>query len=848
MKHNKFNTSLQIAIICFYTMNLYSQSVLNVPATYKHIQTALNAAQEGDTVLVQPGHYYENLKWPKMNGIKLISAGTRENTIIDGKGIDRVIEVSTLFGSFTIDSTTLIQGFTIINGHLNSPGEYAFGAGIYLEFASPVLRNLTVRNNISTGDWCYGAGLFLEGSNSLMENIEVTENITESGSWSYGAGIYIDDGSNPIIKNALISKNRMMSGALWYYGAGIYIDGGSHVQLINSIISLNAVIGNSGHWYFGAGISCQGFLQRSYLEMINCNVVNNYEMNNNQLEGGGLYIDGSDVSVINSIFWDNGSSEILVDGFFEPSQLEISYSDIKGGWTGTGNINQDPLFLSNDYYFLKPESPCLGTGTLIHAPQDDILGNPRPSPVRSNPDMGAIEMDQDFSHVLAIVFYDENKNGKFDPDEHLQQNGSVTVFPSKQNLLYNNINGILALLKAGIYQIEFNSSSLPNWHLTSGSNSFEFDVKTKNFADTIYFGVAPDAFFSDLTTNIYSPPLRCNETVKFSVFLKNQGTRIENGILWFRVDDRLSTLNFVDQPDTMLNPNIYGWYYTDLYPGEGLMKCVKIKIPGIDVIKVGELIHFKSYLEEPSIPVHFTSNEFCYDPPMRCSVDPNDKLVNPMREHNYALFNEDLIYTIRFQNTGNDFAYRVVIRDTLDAKLDWSTFQVLNSSHPLQLITEIADNGIITFSFENIRLPYEKQDKEGSNGFICFKIKSIANVPEQSEIRNTASIYFDYNPPIHTNTTQSVMVEKIPTANSQLQEGMLGIKLFPNPASNYLSMTSDLQKPINYKLYASGGKEIQRGEFTGKCQLSLESIQAGIYILEFRYSEYVEYDKLIILK
>lgn len=126
---------------------------------------------------------------------------------------------------------------------------------------------------------------------------------------------------------------------------------------------------------------------------------------------------------------------------------------------------------------------------------------------------------------------------------------------------------------------------------------------------------------------------------------------------------------------------------------------------------------------------------YCYDVPIRCSFDPNDKMVNPMRAENYTLFNEDLIYTIRFQNTGNDLAYRVVISDTLDPKLDWSSLQVLNSSHQEHLATDVSENGIITFSFENIRLPFEKQDKEGSNGFVSYKIKSIANVPEKVQYK-----------------------------------------------------------------------------------------------------------------
>lgn len=848
MNHKNFYIKLQIFIFCMVALNLISQSVLNVPAAYKKIQSALDAAKEGDTILVQPGHYYENLNWPEVNGIKLISAGTPQNTIIDGKGIDRVIYISTLGGLFTIDSTTIIQGFTITNGYLETPGLHAYGAGIFLEYASPILRNLVVSKNISTGDWCFGAGIYMRGSNSFIEDIEVTENILKSTSWSYGAGIFIAENSNPIIHNALISKNKMLGGAIWNSGGGIHIEENSHVKLLNSVISYNELIGKSREWFYGGGIFCEGFLSRSSVEIINCTIVNNFNSDSTLIEGGGLYLEEADGKVVNSIIWNNGGSEIGVRVLFDSSNFNVSYSNIKGGWMGTGNINTDPLFITNDSYFLKPESPCQGTGTLIHAPPTDLYGNPRPSPVRSNPDMGAVEMDQYFSHVLAVVFYDENQNGQFDSGEHLHKNGTVMVLPSNQNLLYNNPNGILAILKPGTYRFEFNPSSLPNWQLTTGASSFDVDVNTKNFADTLYFGVTPNGIFSDLITNIYSPPLRCNETIKFSVFLKNQGSQIENGNLWFMVDERLSTLNFIDKPDTIVSPNIYGWYYSDLYPGETVMKCIKIKIPGITEIAVGELIHFKSYVEEPDITFKWKSNTFCYDPPQRCSFDPNDKSVNPMRESSYTLFDEEIIYTIRFQNMGNDFAYRVVILDTLDPKLDWSSFQVLNSSNTAQLVTDINDNGIVTFSFENIRLPYEKYDKEGSNGFVCFKIKSIANVPEQSQIKNTASIYFDYNPSIRTNTTNSVMVEKLPTANSQFQENQLGIKLFPNPASNYLRMISDINKPIQYTIYTNQGSEIKQGEFTGTCLLNLESIQAGSYFLEFRCSKHIERSKLIISK
>ena len=77
-----------------------------------------------------------------------------------------------------------------------------------------------------------------------------------------------------------------------------------------------------------------------------------------------------------------------------------------------------------------------------------------------------------------------------------------------------------------------------------------------------------------------------------------------------------------------------------------------------------------------------------------------------------------------------------------------------------------------------------------------------------------------------------MLVKKIPTANSQFQKDILGIKLFPNPAANFLSMTSEINKPIQYTLSSNQGQLIQQGEFSGKGQLNLESIELyGIFYL-----------------
>ena len=125
---------------------------------------------------------------------------------------------------------------------------------------------------------------------------------------------------------------------------------------------------------------------------------------------------------------------------------------------------------------------------------------------------------------------------------------------------------------------------------------------------------------------------------------------------------------------------------------------------------------------------------------------------------NYALIGEELIYTIRFQNTGNAEAYDVVIRDTLDSNLDPSTFRLITSSHDAVLSANMESGQYLTFDFHDIFLPDSTTSFEASQGYVIYAIRAFDGIDETTVINNSASIYFDFNPGILTNTTKNVMV------------------------------------------------------------------------------------------
>ncbi len=216
-------------------LTIASGATIHVPADSTTIQAALTAAQSGDTVLVQPGTYYENITWPSVNGIKLISAGDSSNTVIDGGGIGRVIEMS--WSPTPIDSTTEIRGFKLTNG-----GNIANGGGMFVSNASPVLTRLCVTGNTATNK---GGGLYISGSSSSPTLTYVTVTGNTAG---YGGGLYISgSSSSPTLTDVTVSGNTAGS------GGGLYIGSNSSPALTDVIVSGNTASSYGGGLYIWGG-------------------------------------------------------------------------------------------------------------------------------------------------------------------------------------------------------------------------------------------------------------------------------------------------------------------------------------------------------------------------------------------------------------------------------------------------------------------------------------------------------------------------------------------------------------------------------------------------------------------
>ncbi len=144
---------------------------------------------------------------------------------------------------------------------------------------------------------------------------------------------------------------------------------------------------------------------------------------------------------------------------------------------------------------------------------------------------------------------------------------------------------------------------------------------------------------------------------------------------------------------------------------------------------------------------------------VRLAYDPNEKSAVPtgVGPEHLMVANRPIQYTIDFQNTGTDTAYRVLIRDVLPAQLDVSSFRPLYATH--DYTWQIYGNDTLEFLFQPIALPDSAASQEGSKGFVTFTIDQLPDLPNGTIIQNTADIVFDFNPPITTNVVTHTIGE-----------------------------------------------------------------------------------------
>lgn len=393
--------TLCLALLVFLPAIAISATI-HVPDDYPTIQGAIIASTNGDTIIVRPGTYFENIDFIGKEVTLKSEKGPRD-TIIDGMQAGSVVTYQTQEGEYSV-----LDGFTVTNGFATE-----FGGGIHCYWSSPTIINNRIIGNsafyegggIACIDFCYAliadnviygnsADYFKRAPGSPRQNANgggiacrgiasptiIGNTIARNVAIHFGGGIYCDEGPAAILSNHIILNEATER----YGGVGAGIFCGSDTP---PIIIGNTIVKNISNDE-GGGIA----IGDCVMSLTNNTIAENSARN----QGGGIYC-SRDVSLTidNSILWDNAApegSEIWIGKSSDPSTVTVRYSTVKEGQSdvyvdsgctlnvGPGLIHEDPLFAEPviyDYH-LTWNSPCRNTGDdSVVTVTEDFEGDPR---------------------------------------------------------------------------------------------------------------------------------------------------------------------------------------------------------------------------------------------------------------------------------------------------------------------------------------------------------------------------------------------------------------------------------------------------------------------------------------
>ena len=419
------------------------------------------------------------------------------------------------------------------------------------------------------------------------------------------------------------------------------------------------------------------------------------------------------------------------------------------------------------------------------------------------------------------MFLDANEN-------HVVDSTEVGLYG--QNVLQTPNNFVANTDTGGNYSVVFIDSTVSHIVSTAAPNYFHFttpstySINPNTDSLCCYnFGFAPDGNIQDLEVTVTGTRTGKGFRALRWLSYQNKGTIPVSDTISYLFDTALTFINAYPPAD-YISGNTIKWSFQNLQPFQ--LKNITLIFQTSFDIAMGAFVNDTAIIQPVVTDTTPVNNVFHNSDFVTAAFDPNEKTVSSVSGVNAG---DELTYTIFFQNTGNDTAHKVVIKDTLSNNLNASTFRILGYSHPMTY--KLKNAGEVAFTFDNIMLPDSNVNEPLSHGFVKYAIKINSNLPLGSTIQNTAGIYFDFNQPIATNTVSTLLGFN---GINKVELGQALFAVYPNPATNTVTVEmSNNELPDEFKLVDITGRIVlqKRLNSTSKFSVATPIVAKGMYVV-----------------
>ena len=447
--------------------------------------------------------------------------------------------------------------------------------------------------------------------------------------------------------------------------------------------------------------------------------------------------------------------------------------------------------------------------------------------ISSLPHDVAINFDSSFQCFPSFVSGYVNKDNNYDcayggGDE--RRGGAVRLHEAATGVDYYGFSsGVTGQYTANVPYGNYSVTHSTYGYVANECGSYSLNITSpvtlpgNDFYDTLIPGVR------DFHISLYGNAMRPGEPSDLFAYLHNNGTTNMDSTVSVTLDSRVSYLSSVPAPASISGNTLT--YNMHLGPDSSAEIAINV-LPSTSLVYTDVLLFSAT---SPYVnTIDPGSDTTAVSVAVSAAFDPNVKMVN---QEFYFDKNNDIVYTICFQNTGNDTARTVVILDTMDRLIDPGTFKLLSSTHGMPEVMYWSGNRFL-FSFKNIYLPDSVHNEPASHGCFSYMVKVKPTAVSGDTIRNTANIFFDYNAAVVTNTTTNVIGTAFPAGVvNNIKDDV--IRLYPNPTSGIVTLSVSDGGTYSLQIMDVTGRVLLTTERIGPMsKIDLSDNAPGVYLIK----------------